>query len=264
MKKSTFIIITVISFIILTVSTLFMLSSCNDVSPDADAEGSSTIKAAVISDCGNGQILIAEIGGYNYIYRIYTADVKTIKSGNSTAVLSEGDIIEITYSGLIGETYPAVPIGISNISILNNETPSVAPVFLKTLNDIWNDDEGLNQDIEFIGLEFKCADGSTDISDTEKAAIAHRLSELTGCCSVSLTTFDDLKNEGWITEDNGFEIMKNGVYMNISIKSFDDKKCTFSVKKWRSGLGAVGMNDCSVKISGGKWSEYEPGQSWIS
>ncbi len=257
MKKSTFVFLSVLSFIILTAATLSLFSSCSDRSGEK-ADDEYVIRAAYICNAGSNG-LFAEIGGFNSIYSFSMDGVEITENGNGSASLSEGDTVNIVYDGRIGELYPCIPQGVSRIDILTDEESSHAPAFIKALSDIYGKDNGINDNIELVGLEFKAADGCDILSETEKAAISYMLTDITGCPNVTITTFDELQKSGWITKDNGMLCMEKGIYMCVDITKANDSKITFSVQKWRSGLGAVCMEDCSITLSDPNRSEYAPG-----
>ena len=131
----------------------------------------------------------------------------------------------------------------------------VCELYLNVLEDLWNVDPGLNNEISQIGIDLS---EFSDLSDAEKDyvmsefASKHNLPYIIG-------TWEELCEQGYIDKDN--LIWEDGLF--ISIKTNEDNS-SFDAHKWRSGLGAYFFGQCTVqKNTDGTWS-YTVGQEMIS
>jgi uncharacterized protein YceK len=170
--------------------------------------------------------------------------------------LKPGDILEITYNGVIMESYPA-QIRSSDIKVVGHN--NLIDGYLAMIDDIWNEDSGLNSEIEMITVD---TTGWIDLTDIEKEIILASMKEAYGF-EITVGTFDELADQGIIDKENLY--FENGVHIVISDISYHEKseKITYSVSKWRSGLGAVGSDGSKAELKDGKWI-ITKGSMWIS
>ncbi len=170
--------------------------------------------------------------------------------------LKPGDILEITYNGVILESYPA-QISSSNIKVVGHN--NLIDGYLAIIDDIWNEDSGLNSEIEMITVD---TTGWVDLTEIEKEIILAGMKEAYGF-EVTVGTFDELADQGIIDKENLY--FENGVHIVISDITYHEKpeKITYSVSKWRSGLGAVGSDGSKAELKDGKWI-ITKGSMWIS
>lgn len=170
--------------------------------------------------------------------------------------LKPGDILEITYNGMIAESYPA-QIQAYDIKVVGHN--NLIDGYLAIIDDIWNEDSGLNGEIEMITID---TTGWIGLTDIEKEIILARIKEAYGF-EVTVGTFDELADQGIIDKENLY--FENGVHIVISDMTYDEKdeKITYSVSKWRSGLGAVGSDGSEAEYKDGNWI-IKKGSMWIS
>lgn len=182
----------------------------------------------------------------------------TDEDGNTITVeeLKPGDYLEITYDGIIAESYPAQ---INAAEIQKTGHNQLLDGYLAIIDDIWQEDAGLNGDIEMIALD---TTGWISVSNIEKEIIFAKLKEAYGY-EIIEGTFDELSEQGLIDKDNLY--FPKGVQITISDMTYDaDKvKITCAIKKWRSGDGAIGSDDVTAKCKDGKWEITKDGM-WIS
>ena len=170
--------------------------------------------------------------------------------------LKPGDILEITYNGIILESYPA-QITASAIEVVDHNL--IIDGYLAMIDDIYQEDEGLNSDIELLALD------TTDwieLSDMEKELILTHLKKVYNL-DILEGTFDELAEQGIIDKDNLY--FENGIHIVISEITYDSNKKEFhySIKKWRSGKGAIGAGDVTAVYKVGQWVIEKEG-TWIS
>jgi hypothetical protein len=170
--------------------------------------------------------------------------------------LKPGDILEITYNGMILESYPA-QIQASDIKVIGHN--NLIDGYLAIIDDIWNEDSGLNSEIEMITVD---TTEWTNLTDIEKEIILTGMKDAYGF-EITVGTFDELADQGIIDKENLY--FENGVHIVISDMKYDEKaeKITYSISKWRSGLGAVGSDDSKAEYKDGKWL-IKKGAMWIS
>ena len=157
----------------------------------------------------------------------------------------------------------AVQEGTSNIYLCE--------LYLKVLEDLWNVDSGLNNEITQIGIDLSELSNLTD--DQKDYVMSHFASKHN--LPYTIGTWEDLCEQGFIDRDN--LCWEDGLF--FSIKTNEDTEwnlpalkegdsvpelTAFDAQKWRSGLGAYFFGQCTAqKSADGKWS-YTVGQEAIS
>lgn len=170
--------------------------------------------------------------------------------------LKPGDIIKITYNGIILESYPA-QIGASKVEVIDHNL--VIDGYMAIIDDIYQKDPGLNGDIEMIALD---TTGWVELTQIEKEMIFSMMTEKYGM-EVIDKTYEQLVEEGLVDKENLY--FPKGILIDIeNIKINDEKnKITYKISKWRSGLGAIGSDDVTAEFDGSEW-EITMDNMWIS
>lgn len=180
------------------------------------------------------------------------------KDGEALALneLKPGDYLVITYSGAIAESYPA-QIQADEIKLIGHNV--LLDGYLALIDDIWQEDSGLNGDIEMIAFD---TTGWTEQSEIEKEIIFAAVKEAYGYETLE-GTFDELVEQGLIDKDNLY--FPKGIQIVIGDMNYDEDKniITCSIKKWRSGLGAIGSDEVTARFKEDKWEITKEGM-WIS
>lgn len=220
-----------------------------------------------------------------------TEDIEIYLDGApaSASDLEDGMTVEVACCGIgeidsddpLTETYIR-PISVSafsqgTVQNLAGTCYDLCGLYLQVLDDLWNKDSGLNDDIAVAGLDLSDAPGG--LLDSEKAAIAYCFGQAHGV-QVVQGTQEQLIGQGYITvvpddpecdcipgpywQDGClFSITPNGghegeVYFGLPVLFFD-------AQKWRTPLGAYCFYDCSVIWPEmGTWSGYEIGSEAIA
>ncbi len=156
-----------------------------------------------------------------------------------------GDSIKITYNGIIMESYPA-QIAAEYINIL--ESNLLISGYITIIDEIYKEDSGLNNDIGMIALNLTEIE---NLSEEDKEILLMKLYNMYGL-EVKESTYEQLLKEGLITE-KGF-YFPSGILITISNSEYNESKKTlnYDIKKWRSGLGAVGYRG-KAEFNGEKW-----------
>jgi len=147
----------------------------------------------------------------------------------------------------------------------------VCELYLTVLEDLWNVDSGLNNEISQIGIDLSGLSHLTEVEkDTviQKFASKHNIPYIVG-------TWEELCERGYIDKENLY--WKDGLF--FSIKTNEDAEwnlpnvkigdsvpelTSFDAHKWRSGLGAYFFGQClAQKNTDGTWS-YTVGQEAIA
>jgi len=128
-------------------------------------------------------------------------------------------------------------------------------LYLKVLEDLWNVDSGLNNEITQIGIDLSELSNLTD--DQKDYVMSHFASKHN--LPYVVGTWGELCEQGYIDKEN--LIWEDGLF--FSIKTNEDKS-TFDAQKWRGGLGAYFFGQCTAKKNAdGTWS-YTVGQEAIA
>lgn len=194
--------------------------------------------------------------------------------------LKDGMSIELSFNGLVEESFPAQLGEVYELHAYSIGTPQcpgggyfdICGLYLQVLDDLWNVDPGLNSDISMAGLDLSQAPGS--LLDSEKAALAWRFGELHGV-EVLQGTFEELAQEGYLTpveEVPDLYQWEDGCLFTISLNHDHEDEIYFGLpvlffdaQKWCSPLGAYYFGDCStVWPESGTWSGYKVGHQAIS
>ena len=171
-------------------------------------------------------------------------------------MIKPGDYLTITYEGVILESYPA-QITASAISVVDHN--QLIEGYLAIIEDIYEEDAGLNSDIEMIAFDTQ---GWVGMDDLEKEAVFSVLKDKYEVDIVE-DTYDSLVDKGLIDKDKLY--FEKGILITISKVDYDKEKqeISYSVAKWRSGLGAVGSDDAVAKYDKEGW-KITKNNTWIS
>ena len=255
--------------ILLTLCTALLLTGCGKqevITSAAPPEPSNTtathnfeyvtFDAEVMKREGNN-LLLGDLGDtVGSIFYLITDD-DTIKAG---------DIVEVTFNGMIMESYPP-QLGDPSLKLKEQGT-SVLPMLEEIFYELWERDEGLNDNINLIAVDF---DKINVLSDIEKEAFIKILDNYI-CTnhdiSVIASNFEKLKAENMLAPYG--ELKDAYHFENGLIFSFDTQEDTLipitslsmTVSKWRSPLGAYGFV-INSKLENNEWT-YEIENEFIS
>ena len=264
------------------------------LSLDPDEEPA-VVTCRIVDGAEDGDLLLAELGeglhGGNGVYRLDTEDVPVTLDGGPAgpSALADGMTVEVAFDGMVMETFPArfgEVYGVTAWSIGRGEDPGgtcydLCGLYLQVLDDLWNKDPALNEDISVAGLDLSRAPGG--LSESEEAALAWRFGETHGV-EVVAGTFDELKEQGYLSassvstpkpedgEDSPLWYQwEDGCLFSITPNENHEGEVYslptlfFNAEKWRSPLGAYCFYDCSaVWPECGTWSGYSIGGEMIS
>ncbi|MDF2843627.1 MAG: hypothetical protein K0R00_2053, partial [Herbinix sp.] len=194
---------------------------------------SAVVFQAEVISVENGSLLVAsdpESNEYKSSDRMYVNTIDAVitnQEGEEITLedLKPADVLKITYSGVILESYPA-QITASKIEVIDHKV--LIDGYLALIDDLYQEDPGLNGDIKMIALD---TTGWTDLTEIEKEII----------------------------------FTSEGIQIVISDVKYNEEKSeiTCSIKKWRSGKGAIGADDVTAILENGTWKITKEGM-WIS
>lgn len=103
--------------LVLVAVCVLSLAGCNQKQGDTNDE--KHVFQAEIIEISNGTMLVKPLEGYSeaeYSEKI-SVDIQHMSASSEPEV---GDIIEITYSGIMMEIYPPVPSGVEKIEVVKD------------------------------------------------------------------------------------------------------------------------------------------------
>lgn len=164
--------------------------------------------------------------------------------------------ISIDYSGEILESYPAQ---IEAISIIVLEENPQLEAYKAVIDDIYEEDSGLNGNISLIALDLS---EITELSETDIKNLLNMVKVEYGL-EVIKATYKELVDKGLIDDKNLY--FETGILIQLKNPSYNEKKksLTYGISKWRSGLGAIGTDKGKAKLKDGKWIISKENM-WIS
>lgn len=223
-----------------------------------DTSGDEVFSGKIASILGNSILLMGTDGRGGSLYTQGLTSLVLIDSGGNTITaedLKPGMTVDISYSGEVMESYPAQLAGTKTLQI-TGENDDILGFYMQLIRDIYDVDSGLNSGIEMIVLDLSEVE---NLTDAEKSALIYLMQNEYGYVTFE-DTYDELVEKGLIV-DSYFE---NGILISFTDMSFNRNSFTFSLTKWRSGLGAYYYIDCKAgKDADGDWT-YEIGTMAIS
>lgn len=251
----------------LAISLLLLLSACAPLGPKAptDESGSSDASAPqaeavmackLVSIGDNYLVLAGEASGEVYVLAppedLYDMDFSPVAAD----ALKAGQTVEVGYSGLVMETFPAQFYEPQYLRIAG-EGEDLVGLYSAVIDDLWAASPALNEDAKIMAFDLS---GVTNLSDTEKRALIWLMSNKYQADCIQ-STFETLYDEGYIDKEQ--MCFTNGLLFKITMSEEGSKSFGFSAEKWRSGLGAYYFDQCTAKKSNGQW-DYSIGGEAIS
>ena len=168
---------------------------------------------------------------------VFTACVRTLPSQPTESGDAKGS------SAVLGE------------SITDASQGDIEEAYYLLVEQLWQEDDGLNEGIEYISLDLSRA----KLEDTAPLlALMQDFCDKNGCKLLTLP-FEQLEEQGYI-EDLYFD---KGVLISFEDKELTETSLKTDAKKWRSSLGAIGATYTVEKKSKG-WEITGVDGSWVS
>lgn len=257
----------------------------------AEDEEPTVLTCRVVDGAEDGNLLLAELDeglyGGTGVYRLNVKDVPVTLDGEAAepSVLEDGMAVDVAFNGHVLESFPAQLGEVYSVSAWSRGRGrngggtmfDLCGLYLQVLDDLWQKDKGLNENVSQIALDLSQAPG--ELTEGEKTALVHRFGELHGVEAFA-ATFEELKEQGYLTSEplgNGapegaaFVRWEDGCLFSITPnedhegESYSLPTLFFNAEKWRSSLGAYGFYGCSAgwgQVS--TWNGYQIGSEMIS
>ena len=257
----------------------------------AEDEEPTVLTCRVVDGAEDGNLLLAELDeglyGGTGVYRLNVKDVPVTLDGEAAepSVLEDGMAVDVAFNGHVLESFPAQLGEVYSVSAWSRGRGrngggtmfDLCGLYLQVLDDLWQKDPALNEDVSQIALDLSQAPG--ELTEGEKLALVHRFGELHGVEAFA-ATFEELKEQGYLTseplgdgapEGAAFVRWEDGCLFSITPsedhegESYSLPTLFFNAAKWRSSLGAYGFYDCSAgwgQVS--TWNGYQIGSEMIS
>ena len=258
-----------------------------------------TVVCRVISVLEGGTLILAEEDGDTGLYTVTPGDETLTLDGTDFDPAAPGayqalpggtlvgTTVTVTFDGGIQESWPMGFSGVTALDFSTGNFDDLGALYLQVLEDLWNVDSGLNENITELGVDLS----QTRLSGSEQAAVAYAFGAAHGLMAME-TTYDQLAADGYLTPvslgdpagegeeepelyqwETGclFSITESEEPVVFSLPNMgpgdqmpDYDGVSFDARKWRSPLGAYYFTDCTAVSSGGHWGRYTVGSEMIS
>ena len=231
-----------------------------------------TISLKIVDGAKDGNLILAG-AGTNDVYSLSVDEIPVYLDGEmaDAAVLEDGMIADISYNGTVMETFPAMLGEVDGIYVYSRgsrQNPGgslydLSGLYLKVLEDLWEEDPGMNDGSEYISVDLSEAPGN--LTEGEKTAIAWIFAREHDGQMLTLS-YRELVDQGYVQNYT----WENGILFLISSNSgvteyYSLPVVKFNAEKWRSGTGAYYFEDCQAIWSEmGTWEDYSVGEYAIS
>ena len=240
----------------------------DDVEIEPQYAGADTMTLRVVGS-GEGGILV--LAGETELYTLPLNGVTLYLDGSSVsaAEIESGMTAEVWYTGGVQETYPAKFSQVVAVSLSREDDAryDLCGLYLQVLEDLWNEDDGLNGGAEVVSVDLSKAPGG--LTAGEKAAVAYIYAQKHGVQGLTMT-FDELREEGYLMGEkleggSTAYSFTNGLLFTITPDETQENGASvcFSAEKWRSPLGAYYFTKCTASRGDNGW-EYTVGAEAIS
>ncbi|GEL78185.1 hypothetical protein [Tenuibacillus multivorans] len=129
--------------------------------------------------------------------------------------------------------------------------------YIAALEKLMEEDEALNDQKEFIAIDMSHLE---ELNQTERDDIVKHFEEAYDV-EIKVATMDELKEQGHFDEET---MMLDGVLLSFdSIDQESNSKFIFEASKYRSGLGAIGL-EVIVDHQNDEWKVVGSKMLWIS
>ena len=251
-----------VGLVLLMMCTVFLLG-CGGQSAERiqPIETEATLQGKIVALDGTQALLVnrAEDSGVGDVYWINTEGLALFDRQGSALEsndLKAGSMVDIGYSGLIMETFPAQLADAQTLTVIEQKDDLVG-LYRNIIQEIYQVDEGLNEAIEMAAFDLT---GVSQLTETEKSALVYLMGNQWQI-ETQQSTYDQLCADGYIDEENVY--FDKGILITLTDSEIKEGQMTFSISKWRSGLGAIGTSDGVAQKENDQW-QYVFGQMWIS
>ena len=232
------------------------LAGCSAPASAPQTEEHETYRIA--DGAGSGSLLLAGQGEHGSLDRLSTGDLPVTLDGKEASVadLKDGMLVTVYFTGGMQMSYPG---GFYEPLRLEAETAGAddrVGLALQALEDLWNEDTALNENIEQLSVYI---DEALVPNAAERAAVVWRFAELHQILDPLTYSWQELCDEEYVNEEE--LTWEKGCYLELTAAEnagAGDTLC-FNAQKWRGGLAAIFYDGCTGRRNAdGSWS-YQRG-----
>lgn len=261
---------------------LVSLSGCGGAQQPAEpatppAEAGQTRHLTLVDGVGTETLWLAgEEAGE--VFTLNTAELPVFLDEEKAdpSALLDGQTLEVTFDG-IRESFPQQLDGVKSVkawSIGQPQQPSgtyfdLCGLYLQVLEDLWNTDEALNENAQYICVDLSQAPGN--LTKGQQAAMAEIFAQKHGAKALSLT-FKELGEEGYLGEGQAskdgsplyLDGFSDGLFFSISPAAGREPFSLrpgvfFRAQKYKGPMAADFCEDCSAFWpKNGSWADKAP------
>lgn len=147
------------------------------------------------------------------------------------------------------------PVGNESPVGEKKEEPSLVDAYMAVIDNLYEEDPGLNGGIKYIAID---TSKMVNLTDEGKTELLKRLADYG--FEVLNMTFEELKEKGYVKD----LFFSEGILFQIEDEPTKSNSIKMDASKWRSGLGAIGYDDLIIKYKDAKWEITKFGSMWIS
>lgn len=218
------------------------------------------VLCCIVDGAGSDTLVLAAQGEQGEVYTLAPGSIPVTLDGKPAGPeqLQNGMLVTIVWNGCVDEIWPALFGEVYAIEAESKGIDDRCGLMLQVLEDLWQNDPGLNGDVSILGFDL---DAALLPPGSERMAVAWVFSCRHGTgAEFVMGTWQQLADEGYIDGEKLY--WEDGLFLainGIEGKEQTDQKLCFDAQKWRSGLGAIFFTECTAKRDrSGGWS-YEPG-----
>lgn len=129
-------------------------------------------------------------------------------------------------------------------------------IYIVAFDALIQEDKGLNSGMKYISIDSNI---TNDLTEEEKKVLLSYFTKYN--VEVKNLSFEELRNKGMFDENTH---SLEGILLEVKdIKKKTDKEVIIEATKYRSGLGAIGM-EYTLKYIDGRWEMKSSKMLWIS
>ena len=205
-------------------------------------------RCRIVDGAETGKLILAGEGPYD-VYTLHVSDMVVTLDGGSSgpAELRDGMWVDVGHTGMILETFPAQFADARTVAGSTDGLDDRCGLYLRVLDDLW--ETGVAE----IGVDLS---GVTDLTESEKAAVAYAFGMAHGPILPLVGTQDELTEQGYITAGEGapgLSQWENGALFTIS----GSADSGFEAQRW-NGSAKLFQNCTAAQDEQGRWT-YEAG-----
>lgn len=225
-------------------------------------EGPWLVTCRVI-DLKEGEVVLAEAGEE-------AVSVYTVTPAAGTEGLRPGQLVNVEYWAMT-EGWPMAFDRETKLEVLDYGFDDRCALYLRVLEDLWNEDTALNSGVEEIGVDLS----NTSLTPAERSAVGWAFASAHGAGLVE-GTLQQLMEDGHISAEplmisgSGLDLGEpkhyfydwtDGCHYSITEREMEGTysltPVSFDAQKWRTSLGAYFYCGCTaVQSALGEWGGY--------